>query len=146
MNEDTMSMMIILVISFVVGILIFKVKESLKNRAKERLDCARIELNEAIQKTEIMMNESIESFTCFPMSNRKISFNETQDYEMDELMENEPYVITYNDKRIYRKDVSDEIYQQLIKLDQAFTAFEKASEDYPLTMEELQENLRAEGE
>ena len=79
-------------------------------------------------------------------SNRKILFNETQEYEIDELVENEPYVITYNDKRIYRKDVSDEIYQQLIQLDQAFTAFDKAREDYPLTMEELQESLGEEEE
>lgn len=135
-----------IVASFVIasGMLIFKEKATKSGR--ERLERARSELNEAIQKTEKMMNESLESFSCVPMSNRKILFNETQEYEMDELIENEPYVITYNDKRIYRKDVSDEIYQQLIQLDQAFTAFEKVSEDYPLTMEELQENLREEEE
>ena len=126
------------------AMLIFK--EKTQERGKERLERARSELNAAIQKTEKMMNESLESFSCVPMSNRKILFNETQDFEMDELIENEPYVITYNDKRIYRKDVSDEIYQQLIKLDQAFTAFEKVREDYPLTMEELQENLGEEEE
>lgn len=123
-----------------------KVKEITKERAKERLESVKSELNEAIQKTEIMMNESLESFSCIPMVKRKILFNDTQDYEMDVLMENEPYVITYNDKRVYRKDVSDETYQQLIKLDQAFTAFEKVREDYPLTMEELQENLGEEEE
>lgn len=135
-----------IVASFVIasGMLIFKEKET--KRARERLERTRSELNAAIQKTEMMMNESLESFSCVPMSNRKISFNETQEYEMDELMENEPYVITYNDKRIYRKDVSDETYQQLIQLDQAFTAFDKAREDYPLTMEELQESLGEEEE
>lgn len=137
---------IIIAISFVIasGMLIFK--EKTQERGKERLERARSVLNEAIQKAEIMMNESLESFSFVPMSNRKILFNETQDYEMDELIEKEPYVITYNDKRIYRKDVSDEIYQQLIKLDQAFTAFEKVSEDYPLTMDELQKNLGEERE
>lgn len=135
-----------IVAAFVIasGMLIFKEKAT--KRARERLESARSELNAAIQKTEKMMNDSLESFSCVPMSNRKILFNETQEYEIDELVENEPYVITYNDKRIYRKDVSDEIYQQLIKLDQAFTAFEKASEDYPLTMEELQESLGEEEE
>lgn len=135
-----------IVAAFVIasGMLIFKEKAT--KRARERLERTRSELNAVIQKTEMMMNESLESFSCVPMSNRKISFNETQEYEMDELMENELYVITYNYKRIYRKDVSDAIYQQLIKLDQAFTAFEKASEDYPLTMEELQKNLREEEE
>ena len=121
-------------------------KEKATKRARERLERARSELNAAIQKTEKMMNDSLESFSCVPMSNRKILFNETQEYEIDELVENEPYVITYNDKRIYRKDVSDEIYQQLIQLDQAFTAFDKAREDYPLTMEELQESLGEEEE
>lgn len=135
-----------IVASFVIasGMLIFKEKATKSGR--ERLERVRSELNEAIQKTEIMMNESLESFSCVPMSNRKVLFNETQEYEMDELIENEPYIITYNDKRIYRKDVSDETYQQLIKLDQAFTAFEKVSEDYPLTMDELQKNLGEEGE
>lgn len=133
-------------ISFVIASAMLIFKEKTQERGKERLERARSELNAAIQKTEKMMNESLESFSCVPMSNRKILFNETQDYEMDELIENEPYVITYNDKRIYRKDVSDEIYQQLIKLDQAFTAFEKVREDYPLTMEELQENLGEEEE
>lgn len=135
-----------IVAAFVIasGMLIFKEKATKSGR--ERLERARSELNEAIQKTEKMMNESLESFSCVPMSNRKILFNETQEYEMDELIENEPYVITYNDKRIYRKDVSDEIYQQLIQLDQAFTAFEKVSEDYPLTMDELQKNLGEEEE
>lgn len=135
-----------IVASFVIasGMLIFKEKATKSGR--ERLERVRSELNEAIQKTEIMMNESLESFSCVPMSNRKVLFNETQEYEMDELIENEPYIITYNDKRIYRKDVSDETYQQLIKLDQAFTAFEKVSEDYPLTMDELQKNLGEEEE
>lgn len=135
-----------IVASFVIasGMLIFKEKAT--KRARERLESARSELNAAIQKTEKMMNDSLESFFCVPMSNRKILFNETQEYEIDELVENEPYVITYNDKRIYRKDVSDEIYQQLIQLDQAFTAFDKAREDYPLTMEELQESLGEEEE
>lgn len=135
-----------IVASFVIasGMLIFK--ETATKSGRERLERVRSELNEAIQKTEIMMNESLESFSCVPMSNRKVLFNETQEYEMDELIENEPYIITYNDKRIYRKDVSDETYQQLIKLDQAFTAFEKVSEDYPLTMDELQKNLGEEEE
>lgn len=133
-------------ISFVIASAMLIFKEKTQERGKERLERARNELNAAIQKTEIMMSESLESFSCVPMSNRKILFNETQDYEMDELIENEPYVITYNDKRIYRKDVSDEIYQQLIQLDQAFTAFEKVSEDYPLTMEEFQKNLGEEEE
>lgn len=135
-----------IVAAFVIISGMFISKEKATKRARERLECTRSELNVAIQKTEMMMNESLKSFSCVPMSNRKISFNETQEYEMDELMENEPYVITYNDKRIYRKDVSDEIYQQLIKLDQAFTAFEKVSEDYPLTMDELQKNLGEEEE
>lgn len=136
----------VIVAAFVIifGMCISKEKET--KRARERLEHARSELNAAIQKTEKMMNESLESFYCVPMSNRKVLFNETQEYEMDELLENEPYVITYNDKRIYRKDVSDEIYQQLIQLDQAFTAFDKARKDYPLTMEELQENLGEEEE
>lgn len=133
-------------ISFVIASAMHIFKEKTQERGKERLERAISELNAAIQKTEIMMSESLKSFSCVPMSNRKILFNETQDYEMDELIENEPYVITYNDKRIYRKDVSDEIYQQLIKLDQAFTAFEKVREEYPLTMEELQENLGEEEE
>lgn len=135
-----------IVASFVIASAMLIFKEKTQERGKERLERARTELNEAIQKAEIMMNESLESFSCVPMSNRKILFNETQGYEMDEFIENEPYVITYNDKRIYRKDVSDEIYQQLIKLDQAFTAFEKVSEDYPLTMDELQKNLGEEEE
>lgn len=135
-----------IVASFVIASAMLIFKEKTQERGKERLERARTELNEAIQKAEIMMNESLESFSCVPMSNRKILFNETQGYEMDEFIENEPYVITYNDKRIYRKDVSDEIYQQLIQLDQAFTAFEKVSEDYPLTMDELQKNLGEEEE
>ena len=135
-----------IVAAFVIISGMFISKEKATKRASERLECTRSELNVAIQKTEMMMNESLESFSCVPMSNRKILFNETQEYEIDELVENEPYVITYNDKRIYRKDVSDEIYQQLIKLDQAFTAFEKVSEDYPLTMDELQKNLGEEEE
>ena len=135
-----------IVASFVIASAMLIFKEKTKERARERLERARSELNAAIQKTEKMMNDSLESFSCVPMSNRKILFNETQEYEIDELVENEPYVITYNDKRIYRKDVSDEIYQQLIQLDQAFTAFDKAREDYPLTMEELQESLGEEEE
>lgn len=135
-----------IVASFVIASAMLIFKEKTQERGKERLERTRTELNEAIQKAEIMMNESLESFSCVPMSNRKILFNETQGYEMDEFIENEPYVITYNDKRIYRKDVSDEIYQQLIQLDQAFTAFEKVSEDYPLTMDELQKNLGEEEE
>lgn len=136
----------VIVASFVIASAMLIFKEKTQERGKERLERTRTELNEAIQKAEIMMNESLESFSCVPMSNRKILFNETQGYEMDEFIENEPYVITYNDKRIYRKDVSDEIYQQLIQLDQAFTAFEKVSEDYPLTMDELQKNLGEEEE
>lgn len=135
-----------IVAAFVIASAMLIFKEKTKERARERLESARSELNAAIQKTEKMMNDSLESFSCVPMSNRKILFNETQEYEIDELVENEPYVITYNDKRIYRKDVSDAIYQQLIKLDQAFTAFEKVSEDYPLTMDELQKNLGEEEE
>lgn len=144
MAEITSTLIPAIAFAFVGGISLLDL--IFRDQAEKRFKSARSELEEAIKMTEKMMNESLESFSCVPMSNRKILFNETQDYEMDELIENEPYVITYNDKRIYRKDVSDEIYQQLIKLDQAFTAFEKVSEDYPLTMEEFQKNLGEEEE
>lgn len=144
MAEITSTLIPAIAFAFVGGI--FLLDLIFRDQAEKRFKSARSELEEAIKMTEKMMDEPLVSFSCAPMENRKVIYQNQYTYELDELTESEPYMITYNDKRVYQKEVAEEVYQQLIKLDQAFTAFEKVREDYPLTMEELQENLGEEEE
>ena len=62
------------------------------------------------------------------MPNRNINWQNHYECELPTLYEDEPYQIFYNDKRIYQKEVSEEVYQQLIQLGKAFKEYEKELE------------------
>lgn len=100
------------------------------SKKKEKLRVEKIEkdLLTNVERTEVLMNEKLVSFSCKPIPNRKINWQNHYVCELPALEEDEPYQITYNDKRIYQKEVSEEVYQQLIQLGKAFKAYEKELE------------------
>lgn len=100
------------------------------SKKKEKLRVEKIEkdLLTNVERAEVLMNEKLVSFSCKPMPNRKINWQNHYVCELPALEEDEPYQITYNDKRIYQKEVSEEVYQQLIQLGKAFKAYEKELE------------------
>ena len=97
------------------------------SKKKEKLRVEKIEKNllTNVERAEALMNEKLVSFSCKPMPNRKINWKNHYVCELSALEEDEPYQIIYNDKRIYQKEVSEEVYQQLIQLGEAFKAYEK---------------------
>lgn len=97
------------------------------SKKKEKLRVEKIEkdLLTNVERAEVLMNEKLVSFSCKPMPNRKINWQNHYVCELPALEEDEPYQITYNDKKIYQKEVSEEVYQQLIQLGKAFKAYEK---------------------
>ena len=99
-------------------------------KKKEELRVEKIEkdLLTNVERAEVLMNEKLVSFSCKPMPNRKINWQNHYVCELSALEEDEPYQIIYNDKRIYQKEVSEEVYQQLIQLGEAFKAYEKELE------------------
>ena len=99
-------------------------------KKKEELRVEKIEkdLLTNVERAEALMNEKLVSFSCKPMPNRKINWKNHYVCELSALEEDEPYQIIYNDKRIYQKEVSEEVYQQLIQLGEAFKAYEKELE------------------
>lgn len=123
-----MSMWLINILStisvVVIAMWIFRAKK------KEELRVEKIEkdLLTNVERAEALMNEKLVSFSCKPMPNRKINWQNHYVCELSALEEDEPYQITYNDKRIYQKEVSEEVYQQLIQLGKAFKAYEKELE------------------
>lgn len=100
------------------------------SKKKEKLRVEKIEkdLLTNVECAEVLMNEKLVSFSCKPMPNRKINWQNHYVCELPALEEDEPYQIIYNDKRIYQKEVSEEVYQQLIQLGEAFKAYEKELE------------------
>ena len=100
------------------------------SKKKEKLRVEKIEKNllTNVERAEVLMNEKLVSFSCKPMPNRKINWQNHYVCELSALEEDEPYQIIYNDKRIYQKEVSEEVYQQLIQLGEAFKAYEKELE------------------
>lgn len=97
------------------------------SKKKEKLRVEKIEkdLLTNVERAEVLMNEKLVSFSRKPMPNRKINWQNHYVCELPALEEDEPYQITYNDKKIYQKEVSEEVYQQLIQLGKAFKAYEK---------------------
>lgn len=97
----------------------------IKKKEKLRVEKIEKDLLTNVECAEALMNEKLVSFSCNPMPNRKINWQNHYVCEFPALEENEPYQIIYNDKRIYKKKVSEEVYQQLIQLGKAFKAYEK---------------------
>ena len=97
------------------------------SKKKEELRVEKIEkdLLTNVERAEVLMNEKLVSFSCKPMPNRKINWQNHYVCELPALEEDEPYQIIYNDKKVYKKEVSEEVYQQLIQLGEAFKAYEK---------------------
>ena len=97
------------------------------SKKKEKLRVEKIEKNllTNVERAEVLMNEKLVSFSCKPMPNRKINWQNHYVCELPALEEDEPYQIIYNDKKVYKKEVSEEVYQQLIQLGEAFKAHEK---------------------
>lgn len=97
------------------------------SKKKEKLRVEKIEKNllTNVERAEVLMNEKLVSFSCKPMPNRKINWQNHYVCELPALEEDEPYQIIYNDKKVYKKEVSEEVYQQLIQLGEAFKAYEK---------------------
>lgn len=96
-----------------------------KKKEKLRVENIEKDLLTNVERTEAFMNEKLVSFSCKPMPNRKIYWQNHYVCELPALEEDEPYQIIYNHKRIYQKEVSEEVYQQLIQLGKAFKAYEK---------------------
>ena len=96
-----------------------------KKKEKLRVENIEKDLLTNVERAETLMNEKLVSFSCKPMPNRKINWQNHYVCELPALEEDEPYQIFYNDKRIYQKEVSEEVYQQLIQLGKAFKAYEK---------------------
>ena len=100
------------------------------SKKKEKLRVEKIEkdLLTNVECAGVLLNEKLVSFSCKPMPNRKINWQNHYVCELPALEEDEPYQIIYNDKRIYQKEVSEEVYQQLIQLGEAFKVYEKELE------------------
>ena len=96
-----------------------------KKKEKLRVENIEKDLLTNVERAEALMNEKLVSFSCKPMPNRKINWQNLYVYELPALEEDEPYQIIYNNKRIYKKEVSEEVYQQLIQLNEAFKLYEK---------------------
>lgn len=96
-----------------------------KKKEKLRVENIRNNLLTNVERTEMLMNEKLVSFSCKPKPNRKINWQNHYECELPALEEDEPYQIIYNDKRIYQKEVSEEVYQQLIQLNEAFKLYEE---------------------
>lgn len=96
-----------------------------KKKEDLRVENIRNNLLTNVERTEMLMNERLVSFSCKPMPNRKINWQNLYVCELPALEEDEPYQIIYNNKRIYKKEVSEDVYQQLIQLNEAFKLYEK---------------------
>lgn len=117
-------------ILFIISGLIISTKwhSHLIEKEERRVENIKKNLLTNVERTEIIMNEKLVSFSCKATPNRNINWQNHYECELPTLYEDEPYQIFYNDKRIYQKEVSEEVYQQLIQLGKAFKAYEKELE------------------
>lgn len=117
-------------ILFIISGLIISTKwhSHLIEKEDRRVENIKNNLLTNVERTEMLMNERLVSFSCKPIPNREINWQNHYVCELPALEEDETYQITYNDKRIYQKEVSEEVYQQLIQLGEAFKAYEKELE------------------
>lgn len=117
-------------ILFIISGLIISTKwhSHLIEKEDRRVENIKKNLLTNVERTEIIMNEKLVSFSCKAMPNRNINWQNHYECELPTLYEDESYQIFYNDKRIYQKEVSEEVYQQLIQLGKAFKEYEKELE------------------
>ena len=119
----------IYILFFISGLIIStKWHSHLIEKEERRVENIKKNLLTNVERTEIIMNEKLVSFSCKAMPNRNINWQNHYECELPTLYEDEPYQIFYNDKRIYQKEVSEEVYQQLIQLGKAFKEYEKELE------------------